>query len=62
VPYVMRFAYGWSRFVNFDFSITTISLRQCSLHVFSILTVEHVSSRMVMPSHALSRITICYVF
>jgi hypothetical protein len=40
------------------FSITIISLRQCSLHVVSILTAEHVLSRMVMPSHALSRITL----
>jgi hypothetical protein len=38
--------------------VTLISLRKCSLHMGSIFTAEHVFSRMVTPSHALSRNTL----
>jgi hypothetical protein len=40
-------------FLNFDFSVTIISLRLSSLHMESTFTAEHVLSRIVSLSHAL---------
>jgi hypothetical protein len=48
--------------VNYDFSVTILSQRKCSLHAVSIFNAEDVLSRMVMANHDLSRITVYSLF
>jgi hypothetical protein len=51
----VRIGYEWSRLVNFDFSVTIISLRNVP---YVRTSATHALSRMASPNHAESRMTI----